>query len=223
MSIFQYPTLALLTLAACSSTPEGVKPIDSALLASAPAEARATVTEARATVAANEDAYALAQNHTKKAAEQVEVARASLLTIRSQLNESRIATGVAEGSTQEDLDLAQMAHAYALANADYMRDLLAFRKRELELAKLKEKASLEEARLSGARLELRKAEAVQTVNLVAAKRVPIKDFRNQVYYHQEEVEVARARVRSAESRLEEAQGEIDETKRKLDGIKPVAR
>ncbi|MFT5733268.1 MAG: hypothetical protein ACJA2W_000170 [Planctomycetota bacterium] len=226
MSILHYtsiPTFALLALVGCSNTQPNVTPIDGALLASAPTEGRATVTAARAALAANEDAYALAQNHTTKAAEQVHVARVSLRTVRSELDESKLAIEVAEGGTQDDLDRARAAHAYALANADYMRDLLAFRKRELDLAKLEEKASQEEARLSRALVELRKAEAVQTVNLVSAQRVPIQDYRNQVYFHQEEVEVAIARVRSAKSRIAEAQIVIDEAKGRLDRLKPATR
>lgn len=217
------PFLAALQLAAmssCASSPSLVT-VDSALLAEAPTENRAAVNQARVRRDAADDAHAVAQNQTKKAEAQVEVARASLKTVRSQLDETKLAIEIIEDSgSPTELEQAESVHAYALAKADYARELLAHRKREFELAKLRERLALEEYRLSLAAVELEKARAVQGVDLVAAQQIPIQDYRKQMAYHIDETETARARVTTAEERLLEAANELAAQEERMRSLEP---
>jgi len=207
-------------LASCASSPR-MAPIDNALLAEVPTEAKAPIADARPARDAAEDAYALARSNTKKAEAEVELARAALKTIRSQLDQSKTAVEAAAQSTENELSKAQAQHTHALANADYAREYLAVRKRELELAKLREKLAQETRELSLAQVELKKAEALQNVDLVEAQSIPIKDYRKQVAYHEEEVDTTKSRVRTAQRRTEDAQTDLIKMKRKVDSLKPA--
>lgn len=219
------PKLALLSLTltlagGCASTPE-LAPIDNALLVEASSSARALVGEARAARDAAGDNVAARVRDSERAEEQVNLARASLRTARAQLDEAKLTVEIAGSSgAAADLDQAQANYAYVLSNADYARESLAVRKRELELAKLEEKLARELHRLRSSQVELTKAEALRGVELIEAKKIPIEDYRKQVVYHQEEMETARGRVRTAQARLDEAQSELDKVKRKLDSLRP---
>ena len=202
-------TLSLLLASALAftgcATTNAPDPVNNAMLAKLSAEQRVQVVEARAMRDQTEDQYALAVNQTQKADERVQMARAALATSRSKLQESLLAIQVAEETgTVGEWESAKSAHRKQLTHANVVREQLSVAKREWELARLKEKLAFEEVQMSKASLELNKAEAVKNVDLVAAKRLPIKDYRGQVTFHREEVEIARARVRSAEARLEEA-------------------
>lgn len=210
-------TLFIAALASCASGPS-VAPIDNALMVEVSVEARASVAEARTARDNAEDAYAAAKKATVKAEDEVEISRASLKTMRSQLDESKLAIEVARDGSAFELESAEARHAFALARADHGRELLAMQKREHELAKLREKLALEEHRLSLAQVELTKAEALKGVDLVAARSIALKDYREQVVYHQGEVETAASRIRIAEGRMDEARKSLDESKRKVDAL-----
>ena len=124
--------------------------------------------------------------------------------MRSQVEKARLTVRLTEKSgTPAALESAKEAHAIALAAADISRNELAVSKRRLELAKVQQKLASERHRLANAGVEYAKALAVQDVNLVAAKQVPVRDFKRQVRYHEREVEVAVERVEDAEKRLAE--------------------
>ena len=222
MKLYQITSLLLiaqLTFTGCASSP-GLAPIDNALLASLSVDAKVPVGEARAARDLASDSYAAAQSQARNQEYQVAVAEASLRTVRSQLDESKLAVGFAEkNGSQEDLALAQKKHNLALSEANYGRDLLAVRKREFEVASLKETLCLEELRFSLAMVELTKAEALQDVDSIAAQQIPIKDYRKQVAYHGEEVAIPRSRADTAEARMLEARGNLADEKRKLDDLK----
>ena len=213
-----FASLSLL-LASCASSPS-VEPIDNALLAKVSADGKASVNEARAARDAATDSYALMQSETRTAQEQITLAEASLTTVDSQLNESKLAAELAtKNGSKVELEHVETRHKIALIEADYNRGLLALRKRELEVAVLNEALALEETRVSSAMVELKKAEALQDVDSVAAKQIPIKDHRRQVAYHREAAATARARAELAAALLDEARGNLADEKRKLDALK----
>ena len=213
-----FASLSLL-LASCASSPS-VEPIDNALLAKVSADGKASVNEARSARDAATDSYALMQSETRTAQEQITLAEASLTTVDSQLNESKLAAELAtKNGSKVELEHAETRHKIALIEADYNRGLLALRKRELEVAVLNEALALEETRVSSAMVELKKAEALQDVDSVAAKQIPIKDHRRQVAYHREAAATARARAELAAALLDEARGNLADEKRKLDALK----
>tara|TARA_R110002073_G_scaffold331208_1_gene515782 strand:- start:85 stop:744 length:660 start_codon:yes stop_codon:yes gene_type:complete len=208
-----------LLLASCASGPS-VDPIDNALLAKVSAAGKASVNEARAARDAATDTYALRQSETRTAQQQVALAEASLATVRSQLNETKLAAELAaKNDSKVEVEHAEARHKIALTEADYHRDLLALRKRELEAAVLNETLALEETRVSTATVELKKAEALQDVDSMAAQQIPIKDHRRQVAYHRQEAATARARAELAAALLDEARGNLADEKRKLDTLK----
>ncbi len=198
--------LLVATLGSTGCSALGKSPsIDSALLSELPESSMVSIVEARAAKDTFEDTYAKAKRDTKWSAEQVELSRSSLNVLRSELEDAKLAIVLSDRSgTTSQLASAQAAHEYALARADVGRELLSLRKREFEAAKLTEKVALEELRLSRARVELEKAQAVQTLDRVAAKRIAVKDFVKQVRYHETEVELARVHLKSAETEVQDA-------------------
>lgn len=209
-------------LASCASAPK-LSAIDNALLAKVPATSQDAVAAARVERDAAENAHAVSQRNTLKAQERVGLARAALKTSRSKLEESKLAVEVATSTgTPADLVRATAAYEHSLARADEARVLVSVRKRELELARLKERLALEQHRMAVAQLELTKAEAIQEVDVVAAERIPVKDYRRQVAHHREEVDVARARTRKAEERLAEAQDSLAAAKSRSRALDPAS-
>ena len=202
-------TLPILLLAAACTT--GPERIDSALLSELQPGSMTRVVEARAVSDTADDAHAKAQRDTQWAEEQAELTRSSLKVARAGLDEAKHAMVVADRSgTVGQLRAAEHAHEYAIARVDEVRALLGLRKRELEYAKLAEKLALEELRLSRAQVELEKAEAIQELDRVAAKRIPLKDYQKQVRFHETEVELARVRLKAMAANVEDARAEAED-------------
>lgn len=217
-------SLLVLTLAvsSCSSTPQAPDRLDDAMLSELSPAAMAGVVEARATKDAADDAHAKAKRDTQWAEEQVGLSRSALDVARAEVNEAKLALAVADKSgTGRQLDAASATYDYRLARSDQARELLALRKRELDVSRLREKLALEQLRLNSARVELEKAQAVQELDRVAARRVPVKDHQKQVRYHETEAELARVRLNAAEIELQEAQVEYELIRQAAESKKPA--
>lgn len=219
-SLAQLTPITLLVLASCVSTANNPSRIDSALLSELSPSTMAGVVEARATKNSAEDALAKAKRDTQWAEEQVELTRSNLKVVRTELDDAKLGMVTAERSgTVSQLEAAKKSYDYAVARADEVRERLSLRKREFEYAKLAQKLALENYRLKTAEVELQKAEAVQELDRVAAKQVPVKDYRRQVRYHETEVELAQVRLAAMASEIDEARQEYEAFRAKAEALK----
>lgn len=218
-NLAQLTPITLLLLASCVST-SNPRRIDNALLSELSPSTMANVVEARATKDTAKDALAKAERDTQWAEEQVELTRSNLKVARTALDDAKLAMVTAERSgTISQLAAAKKSYEYAVVRTDAVRERLALRKREFEHAKLAQKLALEEYRLEAARVELQKAEAIQELDRVAAKQIPVKDYRKQVRYHETEVELARVRLAAMASEVEEARQEYAVLRAKAEALK----
>ncbi len=208
-------------LAACQTN---ASRIDDALLAELQPTEMATVTQARNAQTSARDAHAKAMRDTAWAEQQVELARSSLKVSRNQVEDSKLAVSLTEKSgTGTELKAAEASYVFTLAGADELRARVALRKREHDHAKLMEKLSAEQLRLANARLELVKAEAVQTLDRVETRDISIKDCRRQVRFHETEVELASIRSKASATELQEARAEYDAVRATAEALRPANR
>lgn len=221
-TLARFMPIPLVVFASCAST-SNLGRIDNALLSELSPSTMAGVVEARATKDSAEDALAKAQRDTQWAEEQVELTRSNLKVSRTEVEDANLAMITAERSgTVSQLEAAKRSYEYAVARADEVRERLALRKRELEHAKLAQKMALEEYRLNTARVELQKAEAVQELDRVAAKQIPVKDYRKQVRYHETEVQLARVRLTAMTSEVDEARQEYELFRAKVAALRDAS-
>ena len=217
ISLYALPSLLL---AACNTAPTR---IDNALLSELDQSSMSGVVEARAHKDSAEDALAKAERDTQWAEEQAELTRSSLKVAQTSLADAKLGMVVADRSgTVGQLKAAEHAYDYAAARVDEVRGLLGLRKREFEYAKLAQKLALEEFRLGNARVELQKAEAVQELDRVAAKKIPVKDYQKQVRFHETEVELAKVRLRAMADHVEDARQEADAMREQAEALKGVS-
>lgn len=208
-------------LGGCAGAPS-VPPIDDALLAQVPHDAMASIDRARAARDTASDQFAIAKSASATANKNLQIAAASLKTARSRLEEVTLVADLAKkDGTETELQKAMERHKLAQADADYCQGMLTLREGELELADLRQSLANQEQRLSLAAVELAKAEALQDVDLVATKEIPIKDYRKVVTYYRESAATLRGEADSAAARLDEARGNLEDQKRQLDELKAM--
>ena len=82
-------------------------------------------------------------------------------------------------------------------------------RREHELAALQELLCLEELRLADARVELARATAIEGIDVVAKKAVPLEDIQGDALFHEREVKVADRRLADARSRMTQARADYE--------------
>ena len=214
------PTLSLAALCACSSVPS-VQSVDTALLIEVSADAKQKIAKARASHDESEDAYAIARRENRRAEQRVKLGKARLKTTRAQLNEAQLVRRFAEkNGSEKTLARSEAEEAYAYARVDYTEELILVRQREFDLAKAHEKFTFEERRLRNAQIELAKAEALKDVDLIAAQKFDLGEYRKQTTYYQRKVEAARAPVKSLTLTVEKARNSLERKRQKMESLKP---
>lgn len=195
--------LALLGFVSCSST----KPVEvnNALMAKATPESRAVVAAARSARDVSMDELAIATVETGYAEDEVQMAKLSLKTATAEADQSKLAVEIAETSGSPDkLKAAATKHTQKLALAEVAKEVLAVERQELELAEAEQEAAEATHELRLAQVEEAKAIAVQDLNLVEVRNVPLAEFRKRVATQQREVEVATGAVENVTKRLKVA-------------------
>jgi hypothetical protein len=86
---------------------------------------------------------------------------------------------------------------------------LSLSRREHELAALRERLALEESRLTDARVELARANAVSDLDHTPQQSVPVEDMRDSVRFYEREVEIGHRRLSDGRLRMTQARADYE--------------
>ena len=192
--------VTLTLTAGCAS--QRTQVVDDALLSEVSPAQMSLVHQARDNQNDATDALAKAKRDNSWAKDQTDLTRAELKSIEKELEEAKLAMVLAEqNGTATELGLSKMRFEHLTAKADATREKLALKKREYEHAQLLQKVALERKRLAAAEVELAKARAVQELDRVAAKKIPLREYEMQASFHRTEVALAEVRASAAAERV----------------------
>ena len=200
----------LLGLSACIKTNAVPSRIDASLLRGLPQASRVPIDAALATSSAARRAYSRARKETKLAAKSAELARNELSVVTHRVRIKRVTLAAVQ--RKEDaarLPKVEAEYAELLRIGSVARYGLALSRREHELAALQELLCLEELRLADARVELARATAIEGIDVVAKKAVPLEDIQGDALFHEREVKVADRRLADARSRMTQARADYE--------------
>lgn len=196
----------LASLTACGSSP---KKVDNALLSKASAESRATIAAARSERDVAIDEMAIAKSEASHASDDVEMAKLAVKTATAESKQTKKGVEIAESSgSPEQLKKAAESHTRKLALEEVAKAVLVVEKHELDLAKAEQSVAEATHELREAQVEEAKAIAVQDLDLVEVREIPLDDFRKRVASFQRDVEVAKERVVESEKRLKVANDKL---------------
>ncbi|MFT6110748.1 MAG: t-SNARE complex subunit (syntaxin) [Planctomycetota bacterium] len=210
MKKFLLTSAVLLALGACGSQYEVPSRIDTQLLREVPKDRKKQVKTALEASTVARDSYRIAREQTRVAGDAVGLSIQELDVVTGRIWTSRVALATARrGGASPVLNQLEAEYADLLGVGKIARLGLSLSRREHELAALRERLALEESRLTDARVELARANAVSDLDLTPQQSVPVEDMRDSVRFYEREVEIGHRRLSDGRLRMTQARADYE--------------